>query len=73
MFYQQGLASVLNSPQFVSVDEPSQRNLIGSFIYPYINLILKQVQGVDASNDGSGLSPLTAKVTGMIIEIPSLP
>ena len=47
--------------------------MIGSFIYPYINLLLKQVQ----SNNGMpqqqrDLSTLTAKVTGMIIEIPNL-
>ena len=41
--------------------------MVGSLIYPYINLILKQAQ-----MDGSDPSGLTAKVTGMIIEIPSL-
>lgn len=72
-YYQQGLASVLNSPQFVSVDEPSKRNLIGSFIYPYINLIMRQVPDQTLQRTGpDGLSPLTAKVTGMVIEIPNL-
>ena len=51
-------------------DEPGQRNLIGTFIYPYINLLLKQIPANQAAQQD--LSPLTAKVTGMIIEIPSL-
>ena len=40
-FYQQSLAGVVNSPQFAASDQPSQRNMIGTFIYPYINLLLK--------------------------------
>ena len=42
-FYLQGLAGVVNSPQFMNGDEPGQRNLVGTFIYPYINLLLKQI------------------------------
>ena len=54
------------------MDEASRRNLIGAFIYPYIDLILKQVP-VLAQQSADGGSLLTAKVTGMIIEIPALP
>jgi len=54
----------------VSVDEPAKRNLVGSFIYPYIALILKQSSSANQSEDH--LNALTAKVTGMIIEIPAL-
>jgi len=44
-YYSQGLASVLSSEQFVSMGESSQRNMIGTFIFPFVNLILKQSAG----------------------------
>ena len=71
-YYQQALTGVVNTPQFLATDEVSRRNMIGSFVYPYINLILKQVRLAEGSQQ-QDMSSLTAKVTGMIIEIPSLP
>ena len=47
--------------------------MIGSLIYPYINLILKQLSAGANPAVVQDASSLTAKVTGMIIEIPSLP
>ena len=46
-YYQHGLASVMHSEQFVSVDEATQCNLIGSFIYPYVGLIMKQTASTE--------------------------
>ena len=48
-FYLQGLAGVVNSPQFMNGDEPGQRNMVGTFIYPYINLLLKQIPANQAT------------------------
>ena len=48
--------------------------MIGSFIYPYVNWIMKQLPDLASSRalSENELSALTAKVTGMIIEIPSM-
>jgi len=61
---------VLGSAQFVGMDEPSQRNMIGSFIYPYVDLIMKNA---DKDLSQQQQLALSAKATGMIIEIPSIP
>ncbi len=50
----------------MSVDEPSQRQLVGSFIYPYIDFILKS-SPMQAPISQESLAALTSKVTGMII------
>ena len=49
-YYQHGLAGVMNNPQFASFDEANQRNLIGSFIYPYVSLIMKQTVPAEQVN-----------------------
>lgn len=56
----------------MSVDETSQRQLVGSFIFPYVEYILKSVPMQGQISEES-LKALTAKVTGMVIQIPSFP
>ena len=55
----------------MSSEEPSQRNLIGSYIFPFVSLILKQFG--DQSYSEQQQQALASKVTGMIIEIASIP
>lgn len=67
--YLQSFDQQVNSPQFLYGDDSTKRNMIGSFIYHYVGILLKQVSpvGVNGEADNVELTQMTAKITGMII------
>lgn len=50
------------------MQEQEKRQTIGSFIYPYVTMVVKQLQPRLSATQAT---QVTAKTTGMVISIPS--